>query len=210
MPATLYAHALTSVADVKESLGIDSGNTTKDNLIKRKINQATDMIEAYCELDNDHHFASTTYTNEEYVGTGVDQLVLKARPLITLSSLDYRNTTENISSWTTQDTEQYFTDEYSGVISGLFNFSNGYGGYRITYTAGFATIPADLAEACAILAGYLVENASSGGAAVKSKQEGQRKIEYFDPGQNIDSLFDQLGIDNMIERYVHYAIADDV
>ena len=91
--ASLNSWALTTLADVKESLGIDSGTTTGDNLIIRKINQATDMIESYCGKNNSQHFASTVYTNEEYDGTGTDQLILKNRPVITFTTLQQRDTT---------------------------------------------------------------------------------------------------------------------
>lgn len=205
--ADLVSYALTTLADVKESLGIDSGNTSQDNLIKRKINQATEMIEAYCGLDNDHHFKQTTYTDEVYDATSNNYLRLKARPLITLTSISARDTYANEDDWTTLDTENYFTDEYSNVVSNVSSFWGGFSRWRVTYTAGFATIPSDLAEACVMLASFLVENASSGGSAVKSKQEGQRKIEYFDPGQaSSNSLFEQLGIDDMLARYKNYYV----
>ena len=115
----LNSWALTTVADVKETLGIDSGNTTKDNLIKRKINQATDAIESYCGKNNSQHFASTAYT-DEYDGTGTNQLILKNRPVISVTSFSVRNTSQNVSDWTIIDTELYFTDTTAGVIDCLF------------------------------------------------------------------------------------------
>lgn len=202
--ATLNAWALTTVADVKESLGIT--DNSQDNLIIRKINQATALIEGYCGLDNDHHFAQTTYTDEVYDATGTSQLRLKAGPLITLTSLSSRDTTTNDNNWTSVDTEDFFTDEYSNIVSKLNSFYGWYGRWRVTYTAGYATIPSDLAEACVMLASYLIENSSTGGSAVKRKQEGQREIEYFDPGQGAGSLIEQLGLDDMLARYRNYYV----
>lgn len=205
----LYAWALTSLSDVKESLGITDGS--KDSLITRKINQATDMIEGYVGLDHDHHLKETTYTNEEYAGTGTIDLILKARPVTAVSSIQARDSITNDPNFTTLDTENYFIDEHSGVVGGLSSFYGGYNRWRVSYTAGFSTIPADLAEAAVILAGFLVDNASSGGAAIKSKQEGQRKIEYFNPSeQSTDSLIEQLGIDDMLARYVRFPLQDQV
>lgn len=200
--ATLYDHALTTLADVKESLGIT--NNSQDNLIIRKINQATDMIEGYCGLDHDHHFKETTYTNEVYDGSFTDQLTLRARPLTAVSSFQTRDTSQNLDDWTTTDTENYFLDEHTGIVSGLSNLGGFYGGLRVSYTAGFNPIPADLAEACVILASYLVDNASTG-SGVKRKQEGQREVEYFQPGQT-KSLFEDLSLDDMLARYVRYAL----
>jgi hypothetical protein len=209
--AVLLSYALTTVADVKESLGIDSGDTSKDNLIIRKINQATLMIESYCGLANGHHFAQTTYTNEEYDGTGSNTLSLLMRPVISISSFQTRDSLENSNNWTDNEAEFYFTDLNSGVIELLYSQTTNWNRYRVTYIAGYATIPSDLAEAAASIASYYVENGASG-AAVKKKQEGQRSIEYFPPtsgaGGTSDSVIDQLGLDDVLSRYISYNISD--
>lgn len=203
--ASLLSYALTTLADVKESLGIASGVTSKDNLIIRKINQATRMIEAHCMLPEDHHFKQATYTNEEYDGSGSNQLVLKMRPVTSLTSFQYRSGLPNENDWNDIESELYFgSDLDAGVIGLLFTQSQHYNQYRVTYTAGYATIPEDLAEACAILAAHLVENSTSG-AGVKRKQEGSREIEYFQPA-NTMSLIEQLSIDDMVARYVNIPV----
>lgn len=202
----LNSWALTSVADVKETLGIDAGNTSKDNLIRRKINQATDMIEAYCGKNNSQHFASTAYV-EEYDGTGTDQLSLKNRPVITFTSLEQRGTTLNTNDWSTINTNLYFVDNTAGVIDSRFGYLEFYNMYRATYTAGFATIPSDLAEACVTLATYLIDNATTG-SGVKKKTQGPKDIEYFQPTQG-ESLITQLGIDDTLQRYLDIPILPD-
>lgn len=211
--AVLLSYALTTVADVKESLGIDAGNTSKDNLIIRKINQATLAIESFCNLALDHHFKQTTYTNEEYGGTGINQLVLKMRPVTSVSSFQYRNTTSNEDSWSDTEGELFFNDLSAGVLDLNYTQTNNWASYRVTYTAGYATIPADLSEACATLAAYMVENSSSG-TTVKRKREGQREVEYFQlntgGSNNSNSLIEQLGLDDLLNRYVNYALADNL
>jgi len=201
----LASYALTSVADVKESLGITG--TSQDNLIRRKINQATDMIEAFCGKNNGQHFASTTYTNEEYDGTGTNQLILRNNPVISLSNFSERNTTENDNDWTTIETRDYFVDLTAGVIDCRFGILPYWNLYKVTYVAGFATIPSDLAEACVMLACALVESASTG-ASVKKKTQGPKTIEYYDSVQG-ESLITQLGIDDMLQRYVRISILPD-
>jgi len=206
--ATLLSYALSTVADVKESLGIDAGDTSKDNLIIRKINQATLFIENYCSLSRDHHFKSTTYTNEQYDGVSKNTIVLKMRPIITLSSFQGRSAVTSDGSFTDIESELYFTDLSAGVLELLFNTTNSWNMYQVTYTAGYATIPSDLAEACVTLACYYVENSASG-TAVKKKQEGSRSIEYFQASANSsDSLIDQLGLDDLLSRYKQYNLAD--
>lgn len=206
--ATLLDFALVSVADVKESLGISAGDTSKDNLITRKINQATLYIESYCGLARDHHFKQTTYTNEEYDGGTGNTTVLRMRPVSTISSFQVRDSNASDGSFDDVESELYFSDLSAGIIESNVNAFGGWNRYRVTYTAGYDPIPADLAEACATLASYYTENSASG-TAVKKKQEGQRSIEYFDSqGTGDGSVIDQLGLDEVLSRYKQYNIAD--
>lgn len=212
--ATLVSYALTSLSDVKESLGISSGNTAKDNLIKRKINAGTDIIERYCQLDEIHHFKKATYTDEEYDGTGIDQLILRMRPVIISGSdtftLYLRNGSLNEDNWETIDDSEYFVDKRAGVIDAKFTFIKQYNRYKVTYNAGYEDIPNDLQEACAVLAGYLVNNASEG-TGVKRKKEGQREIEYFQASSSSDkSLLQQLNLDEILDPYARISLIDNV
>lgn len=206
--ATILTYALTSLADVKETLDIDSGITKYDNLIIRKINQATEMIERYC---GGRRFAETTYSNVEYDATNDNTIVLRQAPITDTTTfvLQQRDTSLNESDWTTVDTELYFTDTAAGVVELLFNATGRWNRYRVTYSAGFATIPADLAEACATLSAFMFENGTTG-AAIKRKEEGQREIEYYDPraGSNSTSLIEQLGLDDMLDGYKFFPISE--
>lgn len=205
--ASLLSYALTTVADVKESLGIDAGDTTKDNLIIRKINQATEVIESFCNLSNGHHFKSTTYTNEVYDGSG-DQIVLKMRPVTSVSSFQYR---DGESTYSDVESELYYLDGNAGTLDGLFTQNRTWSAYRVTYIAGYTTIPSDLAEACAMLASYYVENGSSG-TAIKRKKEGQREIEYFSPTGGStggsSSIIEDISLDDVLNRYVRYTLGE--
>lgn len=209
--ATLLSYALCSLEDVKESLGIDAGDTSRDNLIIRKINQATQVIEGWCMLAYGHHFKETTYTDEEYTGSGINQLSLLMRPVTSISSFQYRGTSQNEDNWDSVETEDYFSNLSTGTINLLSSQGTSFGSVRVTYTAGYAVIPAALAEACATLAAYLVENGASG-SVVKSKQEGQRKVEYFSPSGSDNagggSIIEQLGLDDMLQPYVNMSMVD--
>lgn len=206
--ADLLSYALTDLASVKESLGIDSGDTSKDNLIKRKINLATVYIESYCSLARDHHFKQTTYTDEEYDGTDNSTIVLRMRPVSTITTFQRRDSITSDGAFENVESELYFTDLSAGVIELVTRANTGWNRYNVTYTAGYSTIPADLAEACVMLACYYVENSASG-TAVKKKQEGSRSIEYFQAGANSgDSLIDQLGLDDVLSRYKQYNLSD--
>lgn len=204
MPAVLYDHALCSLEDVKETLGIDAGNTQQDNLIVRKINQATDMIENY----TGRRFKLTTYTDEEYDSPGGDQLILKQRPVTALTSFGSRDSSFNDNDWDTFETDRYFLDSNAGVVDLTFNTWGRWNRFKVTYTAGYSTIPADISEAAATLAAYLVENPTST-VGIRRKKEGQREIEYFDSSTNSNSLLEQLNLDDILDSYSNYPILAD-
>lgn len=204
--ATLVDYALTTVDDVKETLGIPSSDHSKDNLIIRKINQATAMIENY----TGRRFKATTYTNEEYDSTGTNQLVLRNRPIISVTGLGTRDTSLNEDDWEVTDTQLYFADLSAGVLDLNFNAHGSWNRLRVSYRAGYEDIPADLAEAAATLAAFYTQNNISG-QAIKVKEEGQRRIEYYNSnsGSAGGSLIEQLGIDDILNAYSNYPILAD-
>lgn len=203
--AALLSYALTNLSDVKESLGIPSSDTTRDNLCIRKINQATRAIEAYCS----RRFLSTVYTQEEYAATQIDELVLRQRPVISLTSLEIRDAGLNIDNWETIDPQLYFTDDNAGVLNLMFNAKGHWNRYRVTYTAGYATIPEDLAEACVSLACYYVNNADGSDVGKFKIEEGQRKVTYAKSNITFKTIIENLGIDETIDNYANNPLMTD-
>lgn len=202
--ASLLSYALCPLADVKESLGIASSVTTYDNLIIRKINQATLAIENYCG----RRFKSTDYV-ETYDATNINELILRQRPIISLTSLEVRDTQLNSNDWETVDSELYHQDTNAGVLELLFRASGLWNQYRVTYTAGYTTIPEDLAEACVSLACYYFNNRDGSDVGVASKKEGQRELRYANGSLNFKSISENLGIDGILESYANYPILTD-
>lgn len=201
--ATLNSNALCSLSDVKESLGLASSYTAKDNLIIRKINQASQQIANYC----DRVFATDDYV-EEINGTHTDEFSLKQRPINTLTSVEYRGTTENLDNWYAINSNYYFYDATAGIVKLLFHAKGRWNAWRVTYNAGYTTIPSDLAEACASLAAYYVNNAD-GLVQVRSKQEGQRRIDYYQGITGFLNLMTQLGIDQTINGYANWPLLNE-
>lgn len=207
--ATILSYALTSLADVKESLGIPSSDHTYDNLIIRKINAATIAIEKY----TGRHFASTTYTDEEYDTTHTNQIILKQRPVTNLASLGSRDTSLNEGQFDTTEANLYFLDANSGVLDLNFTTVGSWNRYRVTYTAGYTTIPDDIAEACASLAAYYFNNANATSVNVTEKREGQRSLKYGGTsgsgGLTFETIIGQLGIDTILASYSNYPLLAD-
>ncbi len=167
--ADLLSYALTSVADVKESLGIASGDSSKNNIITRKINQATEIIEGYCN----RRFKATDYT-EYYDGSLGDQLVLRHRPVNSVTTLSVRISSINEDIFDVIDPDQYFIDTTAGILDAVDTFYGSYNRWKIVYNAGYTTIPADLAEAAATLAAFMVENGGTG-QSIKRKKKDKEK-----------------------------------
>lgn len=203
--ASLLSYALTNVADVKESLGISSGDNTKNNLIIRKINQATRQIEAYCG----RRFALTTYTQEIYGSPNIDQIVLRNRPIVSLTSLEVRDTSLNSDDFETVESTLYFADNSSGVLDLDFRAVGRWGRYRVTYSAGYTTIPEDLAEACASLAAYYVSYPDGSNAYVQEKREGQRQVRFHQTAKSFNILIQELGLDVTLDYYSNYPVMTD-
>lgn len=180
--------SLTSLANVKESLGIT--DSSKDNLINRKIAQAEATILQYLGRS----IEATDYT-EYYDGGGTGgELTLRNWPLISVTSVSYRDTHLNEDDFTVVDTENYFIDDSAGRIKVLSSLWGRFDRWRVIYRAGYETVPADISEAAADLAAYYVLNSTSSG--VKRKKEGQREIEY-----STTPALDALGITGVLDTY---------
>lgn len=196
--STLLSYALTNVADVKETMGIASSDHSWDNLIIRKINQVTKQIEAYCG----RRFLLTTYTDEVYNSTNSNQLILRQRPVVGSVALSVRDTPLNESDFETVESTLVYTDANSGVLDLNFQAIGSWGRYMVTYSAGYATIPEDLAEAAATLASYYALNPDGSTVGINEKQEGQRRVKYSDNNSvTFDSIMSQLGVDQIINSY---------
>lgn len=198
--ADLLSYALCSVEDVTSIPGFPSASIS-DDFIKRKINQATEMIEGYCG----RRFKSTTYTDELYDGTLTDSLVLRNRPITGTPVLKGRDGATSDSGYDTIDSSFYFIDYDAGIIDAVSRFYGGFDRWAVTYTAGYTTIPADLQEACATLAAYLAQN-SLGTGGISSKQEGSRKVDYFNT-TGASGIIGLLHLDEILDGYSNTVIS---
>jgi len=191
---TLVAYALVNLADTKETLGIT--DNIQDSLLTNLINRATDIIERYC---NGRRFASTVYTNEEYDGKGSDYLNVKHYPITTLTSIDGRSGDFSNPNWSSLDDALYklIDDGTSGPGQIYYSgrFIKGVRNYRVSYTAGFATIPNDLQQACITLIAFLKNQTKSTG--MKSETLGRYSYTKSDEEKDIK----ELGLDAVLDYY---------
>src|SRR5262249_3310891 len=103
----------------------------------------------------------------------------------------------------------YFLDVTPGILKLLFTANGRWNWWRVTYNAGYTTIPADLAEACANIATYYVENNGSE-VNVTAKIEGQRRMNFNNQGLlGFNNLLQQLGVDQIINSYANWPLINE-
>lgn len=140
----LRSNALTTVAACKSQLDIPTANTDQDSFIERLINSASQQIDRYCN----RRFVSTSYV-EIFDGNRSNQLLLGNMPVTALSELNVDSLRVFGSSTIVAATEYGRTGNIITKNSG--NWGNVRQSIRVSYTAGFTEVPADVENACIML-----------------------------------------------------------
>lgn len=184
--------SLVTLENVKTFLGITG--TSKDSLLNLLIPQASSMFETLV----DRTFDQTTYTNEEYDGSGNREIQLDHYPVITFTMLEKRNTFDNKDDWEEINSTDYWVDNDTGIITRTTNFLDwdtqyrdpelsteiqfelGKRNYRATYTAGYAEIPQDVQGVVMMMIGELVNTRNKGG--IESETLGDHTIRLAKSG----------------------------
>ena len=184
--------ALTTLADLKTYLGIT--DTSEDDLLNLLIADADAAILGY--LDRAIEQASLT---EYYSGDGTTNLLLQQRPVTTITSVHVdaagyagqgSGAFDSTTEWTA-GTDFYaqsvvenesntgniiaikgpgtFTADHQPMTWG--EWPRGTGNIKVVYTAGYSTVPSDLAAACRILVAWM-RSSRENGMPVKSEKLG--------------------------------------
>lgn len=160
MPDTIYPHALTTLARVKDRLRIDRDEF--DLVLQRLINAATDTIEGPNGCSR--RFKETTYSNQliNVKAAAATRIILPHAPVTALTSLQYRQGSVATPTWTSYTSNDYELegDGSSGIIQMYATPPQGPNLLRATYTAGYKiawgsagdtathTLPADITDLC--------------------------------------------------------------
>lgn len=167
--------ALVSTANVKTFLGITG--STEDTIIDALVNSMSVAIAKYCGRD----FVSAAAT-EYYDGTDAPSLVLKRYPIITLTSLNIDGARLFGSSTDVDVSANVIVDNNSGIIT-LWNlydkFPCGRRNVKVVYTAGYATIPADLQHAAKLAVQFTYKrHYTEQRIGIVSESVGDKNISY--------------------------------
>jgi uncharacterized phiE125 gp8 family phage protein len=164
---------LTTRDDLKRYLGIDAGDTSQDDLLDDLIDYASERIETHCR----RRFASEELT--EYLdGPGTTELVLSRRPVSVLSSVRV-DADRGFAAETEVDSSELVLRADAGVAERVGAiFPAGARNVRVEYTAGYSTVPDDLALACVKLAAAWYAHARAGADGVTREALGDHSATF--------------------------------
>lgn len=174
---------IVSIADVKTFLGIGNSPTTQDAQIGLLVDSVSQAIDSYVKR-------SLAYEEivEKYDGTGSPWLILKKRPVISLTSVVY--TDPNGLAFTIPITD-YIVYGKEGMLRTKLAyqwyaiFIEEPQAWTITYKAGYiqddATYgyPNDIRLACLIWVGVLLQKVERKLLAVSSESIGDQNVSYI-------------------------------
>ena len=164
---------LTTRDALKRYLGIDLSDTSQDLLLYDLIDYASERIESYCA----RRFASAELT--QYAdGSGTSELVLTRRPVSELTSVRVDADREFAAETELDDSEVVLYPDSGVVLRDGAAFPEGNRNVRIEYTAGYATVPDDLALACVKLAAAWYAHARAGADGVSRESLGDYAGRY--------------------------------
>ncbi|HLN25709.1 MAG TPA: head-tail connector protein [Patescibacteria group bacterium] len=137
----MAAGDLTTLDTVKEWLGLtDPSQTEDDDLLTRLISAVSQVIATWCARD---------FTMQSYIetrdGTGGDRMPFINYPVSAVDSLLING--RPIPPAATCCASGYSFTPTMLMLHG-YGFNRGHGNVVITYTAGLASIPLDLEQAC--------------------------------------------------------------
>lgn len=156
-------------------------------LIASLITAASAAIETYCGRE----FTSTVRT-EDYDGDGDKYLLLRAWPLTSVTSITITEddgTTYSIAAADLTLNEEVGEIRVKSVLttSDFAYFPSGYQNISVVYTGGYATIPADIQQACVhLIETMLAANQQAGD--VTSEKLGDYAVTFAATDKGLPSL----------------------
>lgn len=153
---------LVTLAEYKTYAGITS--TNQDTQIKQLIPIVSQLAKTICRRTFIDYVSDAK--TEVYSG-GMDRLLMSEYPLLSVSGVEYSSDYGATYTSLVEFTD-YVVDISDGSIAPMYQetFPKAINGYKVTYTAGFETIPSDLKIACLDLITYYIKS----DMAVKSQR----------------------------------------
>lgn len=134
---TLGSNALTSLDAAKAYAKIPADDTSMDALFEALINAASTAIDGYCR----RNLKEQVYTDLEFDGSGSRNLLLGQYPISTISAV-------KIDDVLVDATEYKVRKEIGTLVRLNFCWPEGIMNLKVSFTAGYTDVPADLELAC--------------------------------------------------------------
>ena len=130
---------LTTIANAKSWLSITT--STDDALLTRLISACSDYIQTWLNRD----IASQPYVSKRN-GPGGSRMMFKNYPV---SAVTYLKIDGVVIPTSVNGSPGYVFDDYSLMLVGeVYTFTRGFQNVELSYTAGFATTPNEIEQAC--------------------------------------------------------------
>lgn len=173
MEIELSDQALVSLATLRGYL--DVANSDQDGRLTEMINWMSAEVCNYCNRT----FAKTTYTNIYLDGDGSDTLLLPNYPIVSVSDLR-DDVDRDFGEDSIIDAEDYMPIADEGIIQleGDLVFSRGKKNIRVSFVAGYDTIPYDVQHAVLEWAATIWKKITEKRFGVQSVSIGDRRIDY--------------------------------
>lgn len=152
---------LVTLAEYKAYAGITS--TTQDTAIASIIPKVSQLVKSVCRRTFVDYV--NEYKTEVFSGNDESRLLLREYPVLNVTSvevsIDFGNTYTELVEYT-----DYVLDQEDGSIVAIASgaestFAKYINGYRVTYSAGYETLPDDLKIAVLDLVTYYLKNDAS-------------------------------------------------
>jgi len=187
--------ALTTLAKIKILLSISGSG--EDDRLNEVVDASDDIISRWCDRD----FDSTAYT-EYYDGTGTAVLVLRQYPIIGNPSevnVDGNRDFAATTALTVSDDYIVETNGAEGIlrlVSAPFQgtlepvWPRGIQNIKVTYTAGYATLPAGLVHIATQYSAFLYRNRATFGPMATSMGGVSIRWDSINPNSTVDLIPD--------------------
>jgi hypothetical protein len=185
------AYDLITKAEYKTYAGISSTNSDRE--IDFLIPKVSDFVKTYCR----RRFVEWVDDAKSEVFSGdFPSFILAETPVIAVSAVEYSQ--DYGQTWTAYTEFTHWVLDGDQVLPiGYARWPKAIRGYRVTYTAGYETIPGDLKLAVADLITYYIKNDSAIHSA-KAPGTNAVQIEYVSTTSlpaNIRRVLDQYVLD---------------
>lgn len=171
----LNANALTTLSRIKTELDIPSGNSDFDTRLEYYINACSNWIE---EVSN-RIFRSQAYTHR-FDGNNKKEILVEQFPITAITEVNVDDAWTFAAGTALGAGETTIVDDiWIARRCGLFRIENPQN-VQIQYTAGFATTPPDIEQACIEWVRHLWSVQKSRRSSINSKSKLGESVTYFE------------------------------